>query len=77
MAHQYQVDSVTLAPGTDTVTLIGSVDTIPVQIQFWFSAIQGLTPIQKRIFVATLMLAAAIPPAPVDVGTGITGGFSQ
>lgn len=75
MAHNFQVDSVTVTPATDTVLLTGSVDGIPIQISFWFSAVQGMTPAQKRAFIAPLMLAAALGLPQVDGGAGITGGF--
>lgn len=75
MPHNYQVDSVTVTPAKDSVLLIGSVDGIPVEISFWFSAVQGMTPAQKRAFIAPLMLAAALGPPTVDGGAGITGGF--
>ena len=75
--HTYKVDSVTVAPNDDLVTLTGSVDNIPVVVQFWKSAVQPLTPAQRRQFVAPLMLAEAFPPAQQDAGAGINGQFTQ
>lgn len=77
MAHSYQVDAVTVLPGDDLVTLTGSVDGVAVKIQFWKSAIINLTQIQRRAFIAPLMLAAAFPPGQVDGGVGLNGQFIQ
>jgi hypothetical protein len=67
MAHTYVVATNT-AIG-DTATLTGSVDGIPVTIQYYLSALQGMTLGQAKTFVANLMLQAAIPNAPISVAS--------
>jgi hypothetical protein len=74
MAHDYSVDSVTVQ--NDLATLTGSVDGNPVTINFWWSALASFGPVQKRLFVAALMLAAAFPPSGNSDGS-LLGRFTQ
>ncbi len=74
MAHTYIVSSVSVL--NDLATLVGSVDAVPVQITFWASGVQGLTPAQKKAIIGPLMLAAAFPSQPV-ADASIIGTFVQ
>lgn len=64
MAHTYTSNSVTKLG--DQVTVQGTVDGAPVTVQFWASAVAGMTPTQQVEFVAGLMLAA-LPTPPEDL----------
>ncbi len=69
MAHTYIVSSDT-ALG-DAVTIVGSVDGIVVTVQASLSAMKELNQLggnsAVKAYVASIMLAAAIPPTPVAV----------
>ena len=88
MANNYVVTSatyVTGVPGPDPlVTIIGSVNTIPVTVTFWLSAITqantsgGLAAVKN--LVSPIMLAQSVinqPPAPVAPTQLPTGSWSQ
>lgn len=75
MAHTYVVSSNTSLG--DQATLTGTVDGIPVTIQYWVSHVTGFTLAQAKNFIATLMLAAAIPAVPANVTQLPTGTFTQ
>lgn len=75
MAHTYVVSSNT-AQG-DQATLVGTVDGIAVTITYWVSHVTNFTLAQAKNFIAGLMLAAAIPSAPVNVTQLPTGTFTQ
>lgn len=87
MAHAYVVTSATYIPGSAAdpqVTIVGSVDGIPVTVQLWLSAVLaantagGLTAVKN--LVAPLMLAQAqinAPPAPAQPAQLPTGSWSQ
>ncbi|MGH9452366.1 MAG: hypothetical protein ACRD2O_00170 [Terriglobia bacterium] len=84
--YVYVVTSASYIPGpTDpTVTIVGSVDGVPVTVQVWLSAIQqaqasgGMTAVKN--LVAPVMLAQArqnAPPAAVAPVELPTGTFTQ
>lgn len=83
MAHTYVVTSNSYVPGPadPIVTIVGSVDGIPVTITLWLSAYNqanaaGLGALEA--LVAPLMLAQAIinnPPPPAPPVNQITGTF--
>jgi len=88
MANTYVVTSASYTvgiPGPDPlVTVVGTVNSIPVTITLWLSAIQqaeaagGLTAVKN--LVAPIMLAQSIinsPPAPTAPTQLPTGTFSQ
>ena len=75
MAHTYIVSSNT-AIG-DLATLVGTVDGIPVEVNYWLSHVQGMTLAQAKTYAASIMLAAAIPAAPVSVVQLPVGTFTQ
>lgn len=87
MAHAYVVTSATYIPGSSPdpqVTVVGSVDGIPVTVQLWLSAIQqaqaagGITAVKN--LVSPIMLAQAQinqPPAPTPPAQLPTGSWSQ
>lgn len=75
MAHTYVVTSNT-AVG-DLATLVGTVDNTPVTINYWVSHVQPMTAANAKNFIAGLMLAQAIPPAPTVVAQLPTGTFTQ
>lgn len=75
MAHTYIVTSNT-SQG-DLATLVGTVDGIPVTVTYWLSHVNSFTLAQAKNFIAGLMLAAAIPAAPVNVTQLPTGTFTQ
>lgn len=86
MANTYVVTSASYIPNIPDpeVTIIGSVNAIPVTVQIWLSAIVGantaggLTAVKN--LVAPVMLAQSIinsPPAPVAPVQLPTGTFTQ
>lgn len=75
MPHTYVVASNT-AVG-DYATLVGTVDGIPVTVNYWVSAISGATLAQAKTFVAALMLTALPAPPPVTVSQLPVGTFTQ
>ena len=86
MSHVYIVTSANYTPGTadPQVTVVGTVDGIPVTVQAWLSAIVaastagGITAVKN--LVAPLMLAASVvvsPPTPVAPVQLPTGTFTQ
>lgn len=75
MAHTYVVTSNT-AVG-DQATLVGTVDGIPVSVNYWVSHVQPMTLAQAKTFIAGLMLAQAIPNAPAPVAQLPVGTFTQ
>ena len=88
MANNYVVTSatyVTGVPGSDPiVTIIGSVNTIPVTVTIWLSAITqantsgGIAAV--KTLVSSIMLAQSVinqPPAPVVLTQLPTGSWSQ
>lgn len=75
MAHTYVVTSNTSIG--DQATLVGTVDGIPVTVNYWVSHVQPMTLANAKNFIAGLMLAQAIPAAPVVVSQLPTGTFSQ
>lgn len=87
MAHVYVVSSATYIPGSSSdpqVTIIGTVDGVPVTVLIWLSAIQqanaagGLAAVKN--LVAPIMLAQAQvnqPPAPQQPVQLPTGTFTQ
>lgn len=84
MAHTYVVTSNSYIPGPadPQVTIVGTVDGIPVTIQVWKSAYDsarasGGVPALEAL-VAPLMLAQSVinqPPAPVAPVNQVTGTF--
>lgn len=64
MAHTYTSDSVVKIG--DQVTVTGTVDGTPVTVNFWASAVVGMTADQQVAYVASLMLAA-LPAPPEDL----------
>jgi hypothetical protein len=86
MPHTYVVTSATYVPGPadPQVTVIGTVDGIPVTVTLWLSAVVaantagGITAVKN--LVAPLMLAQALivsPPAPTAPVQLPTGTFTQ
>lgn len=75
MAHTYVVNNNTAQD--DLATLTGTVDGIPVTVQYWVSHVKSFTLAQAKTFIAGLMLAAAMPAAPQPVAQLPTGTFSQ
>jgi len=87
VAHAYVVSSATYIPGSapdPQVTIVGTVDGIPVTVQTWLSAVTaantagGLAAVKN--LVSPLMLAQAginSPPAPVQPAQLPTGSWSQ
>lgn len=85
MAHTYVVTSNSYTPGVPgpdpLVTLIGTVDGIPVTVQIWKSAYDQARLVSLaalEALVAPIMLAQSIqnqPPAPVAPVNQITGTF--
>lgn len=65
MAHTYTKEKVTKMG--DQVTVVGSVDSIPVTVNFWASAVVNMTDTEKIQYVAQLMLAQAFPEEPQDL----------
>lgn len=88
MAHTYVVTSDSYIPGVPgpdpLVTVIGTVDDIPVTVTLWLSAVQqafqsGGGPAVKNL-IAPIMLAQSIvnsPPSPVAPVQLPTGTFVQ
>ena len=74
MARTYVV--LTNTAVDDLATLIGTVDDIPVTINYWISALKGMTVSQIKTKIAGDMLAV-LPAAPVQVSQLPTGTFSQ
>ena len=64
MAHIYTSESV--VKNGDQVTVTGTVDGTPVTVNFWASAVAGMTQDEQVTYVASLMLAS-IPAAPEDL----------
>ena len=64
MAHIYTQESVTKVD--DQVMVVGTVDGTPIMVNFWASAVAGMTQAEQVAFVAQQMLAA-LPPAPTDL----------
>jgi hypothetical protein len=64
MSHVYTSGSV--VKDGDQVTVVGTVDGTPVTVNFWASAVTGMTADQQVAYVASLMLAA-LPPQPEDL----------
>jgi hypothetical protein len=87
MAHTYVVTSNSYIPGVPgpdpMVTIVGTVDGIPVTVTLWKSAYDQARAISiaaLEAVVAPLMLAQSIinsPPAPVLPVNQITGTFVQ
>lgn len=86
MAHAYVVTSATYIPGSSSdpvVTVVGSVDGIPVTVQVWLSAVQQAEAISMaalKNFISPIMLAQAQanqPPAPTPAAQLPTGSWSQ
>jgi hypothetical protein len=87
VAHAYVVSSATYIPGSSAdpaVTIIGTVDGVPVTVETWLSAITaantagGLTAVKN--LVSPLMLAQAginVPQAPIQPAQLPTGSWSQ
>lgn len=86
MANIYVVTSASYIPGPadPQVTVIGTVNGIPVTVTFWLSALAaantagGLTAVKN--LVAPVMLAQSVivsPPAPVAPTQLPTGTFTQ
>lgn len=85
MAHTYVVTSNTYTPGVPgpdpLVTIIGTVDGIPVEVQLWKSAYDQARLVSLaalEALVAPLMLAQFVvnqPPAPVTPVNQVTGTF--
>lgn len=75
MAHTYVVSTNT-AIG-DNATLTGTVDGIPVTVNYSVSATTGFSVTQAKNFIAPLMLAQAIPPTAVTVVALPVGTFTQ
>lgn len=86
MANTYVVSSATYLPTIPDppVTIVGTVNGIPVTVQIWLSAITaantagGITAVKN--LVAPVMLSASIvvsPPAPVAPVQLPTGTFTQ
>ena len=75
MAHTYVVTSNT-AVG-DLATLVGTVDGIAVSVSYWVSHVQPMTNANAKNFIAALMLAQAIPSAPITVAQLPVGTFTQ
>ena len=73
--HVYVITSNTYIG--DLGTLVGTVDGVPVTVNYWVSSTTGMTITQQKNFVAALMFAAAFPPQPVASGTLPGGTFTQ
>jgi hypothetical protein len=70
MAHSYAITSNT-AVG-DQATLVGTVDGIPVTVNYWVSALTSLTEDQQKAYLASLMDAQVFPPQPSSVSLPAT-----
>lgn len=85
MAHTYIVISNTYVPGVPgpdpLVTIVGSVDGIPVTVQLWKSAYDQARTVSiaaLEALVAPIMLAQSVvnqPPAPTLPVNQVTGTF--
>ena len=86
MAHTYVVTSATYTPGPSDpqVTVIGTVDSVPVTVQIWLSVIDqakqagGLAAVKNLI--SPIMLNQMLinnPPAPTPPVNLPTGTWSQ
>lgn len=64
MSHIYTCTKVTVVG--DSVMVVGTVDGTPVTVNFWASAVGGMTQAEQVAFVAQQMLAA-LPPASTDL----------
>lgn len=73
MAHVYTASSVVKAG--DQVTVHGTVDGVPVTVQFWASAVVNMTQTQQVQFVAALMLEA-LPAPPEDLTSSFPSSIS-
>jgi hypothetical protein len=83
MAHNYQTTSATYIPGSSTdpiVTVIGSVDTIPVTFTLYLSVITNTFAQSGNpgliALVSPIMLALAFPPQPTPPANLQTGSWS-